>query len=415
MKLLDDERGVSIVLGAVLIFAILLLLLGILQANAVPQLNEEIEFDHNEEVTQDMIGVRDAYVTAAREGSVSSASVKLGTTYPTRFVLLNPPPASGTIRTSEPQQVHIDGANLTDICGRTPTDRSLVYQPNYNEYESAPTVRQERAVTYRAFPNGEVRIDASQVLVRGNTVTVMPLASNYSRSGSGTASVTFSGTTAGKREVTGSLNVTFPTELSASEWENNDQLFGDTAAVTNVVDNGTGTVTAVLQSDTYQVQCLSVGIDEPPSGSPATPTPTNTTPAGASINPAGGDNVILTNVSKSGKDTVIMTLRNNGTDGVQMTRARIPFYDVGTNTGGGGGLSGEGELESTVTLKIGDEWKDVRAANVNISAGSSVDVRVTFSGVSGSGIGGDFFIFRAEYDNAPLATYYVAIPGGNSS
>lgn len=143
------------------------------------------------------------------------------------------------------------------------------------------------------------------------------------------------------------------------------------------------------------------------------PTPT-ATPTGASINPAGGDNVILTNVSynTSNDHVVNMTLRNNGSVPAQMERARIPFYDGSQNSQQTFNSYGRLEDNTADELVFGDQREPVDS-NITIPAGETTNVSVKFYDKDDNqlkGLGGDFFILRVEYDDAPFATYYVAIP-----
>ena len=52
----SDERGVSEVLGAILVFGILVVLLATIQTQAIPAANEQVEFNHNQEVQSDLVG-----------------------------------------------------------------------------------------------------------------------------------------------------------------------------------------------------------------------------------------------------------------------------------------------------------------------------------------------------------------------
>ena len=95
-----DDRGQSIQVGAVLIFAALILLLSLYQATVVPQQNEQIEFDHSQQVQGELLDLRNAVASTFGDAARRSVSVRLGTTYPPRFLAVNPPPASLTLITT---------------------------------------------------------------------------------------------------------------------------------------------------------------------------------------------------------------------------------------------------------------------------------------------------------------------------
>ena len=96
-----DARGVSEVIGFLLVFGFIIILLSINQAQVVPQENAEIEFKHSEEVQNDLIEVRSSISTAGQADVSQFPTVKLGTNYPTRTFALNPSSATGTLQTSD--------------------------------------------------------------------------------------------------------------------------------------------------------------------------------------------------------------------------------------------------------------------------------------------------------------------------
>ncbi|MEF8914400.1 DUF7289 family protein, partial [Natronomonas sp.] len=147
-------RGQSEVIGAILIFAIIVALIGVNQAFVVPDANADVEFQHNNEVQRDMVDLRSGTTEAAASNEPRSRSIALGTDYPTRFVAVNPPAPTGRFQT-------VDGGNISanhsefdlgNVCGTgsdTPDTKFLVYEPNYNEYQNANPITIENTVTYR--------------------------------------------------------------------------------------------------------------------------------------------------------------------------------------------------------------------------------------------------------------------------
>ncbi|MEF8894614.1 MAG: hypothetical protein V5A26_11270, partial [Halodesulfurarchaeum sp.] len=94
-----DSRAVSGVVGFIMIFAIIVILMSINQAQIVPMENSEIEFQHFEDVRNDMVEVRSSISEAGQADVSQYPTVKLGTNYPTRIFAVNPPPPSGTLET----------------------------------------------------------------------------------------------------------------------------------------------------------------------------------------------------------------------------------------------------------------------------------------------------------------------------
>jgi len=62
----SDRRGVSAVLGFILMFGILILALTTYQAQIVPQENAATEFEHFQDVRDEMVGIRNSISTAGQ-------------------------------------------------------------------------------------------------------------------------------------------------------------------------------------------------------------------------------------------------------------------------------------------------------------------------------------------------------------
>ncbi|MFB6126637.1 MAG: hypothetical protein ABEJ79_04985 [Halolamina sp.] len=119
-----DERAVTVQIGAVILFAFLIIVLSIYQASVVPAQNQEIEFNHNQEVQNDMVDLRSAITDAASTGNAESAAVTLGTRYPSRALFVNPSSPSGAVRsvgTNEPA-VNVTVANASAAPGADAED-----------------------------------------------------------------------------------------------------------------------------------------------------------------------------------------------------------------------------------------------------------------------------------------------------
>ena len=155
MTFAGDERGQPVVIGALLIFTILILAFAGYQAFAVPQQNAEVEFNHFQDVQSDFAELESNLINAVESGDTRSASIDLGPQYPSRMIALNPPPAAGTLRTTEAGSVDIGGTSES-VCGDDPRTRSLVYQPSYAEFDNAESIVYENRVTGRQFREGNV-------------------------------------------------------------------------------------------------------------------------------------------------------------------------------------------------------------------------------------------------------------------
>ncbi|MFB6103465.1 MAG: hypothetical protein ABEJ57_00070, partial [Halobacteriaceae archaeon] len=145
MGLLNDERGQSIQVGAVLLFGFLVVFLAIYQAQVVPAQNAGIEADHSDRVRTQLMELRNAILRGAATGEGYPVTVTLGTDYPSRIAAVNPPPAVGKLETTANQTVTLANATAVDAETRDYLDggklnfttKGFVYTPDYSEY-SAP-------------------------------------------------------------------------------------------------------------------------------------------------------------------------------------------------------------------------------------------------------------------------------------
>lgn len=166
-----DDRAVSEVLGAVLVFALVLTLLVIVQSVAVPAANGQIEFEHSQRVQGDVGQLDRSVGDVATTGATGSVSIEAGTRYPSRFFLLNPAPAAGSLSTNESSfavrnAVATNGEtnDFWDGSERSYESRSIVYRPGYNHYTNAPDVAYEHGIVSRQFENRTLLADENTVV-----------------------------------------------------------------------------------------------------------------------------------------------------------------------------------------------------------------------------------------------------------
>lgn len=276
------DRSQSTIIGFVLMFGILILLLLILQTSAVPAWNQDIEVSHNERVQSDMEALRDGVFRSATTGSATSQSIALGTRYPVRPFLLNPPNPTGSIRTTESGTVRITNATAAGETGdywngstREFDDKALLYRPNYNEYRNAPTTFFENTVLYDQYDERPVPASGTR-LVNGRRITVVTLDGGLSRSSQGSRSIDIEPLSAPQQVTSvrsdGQLVITTPTRLPEEQWE---QLLADERVeadghVTDitVTPGEPGTLRLTLEAgQSYDLRMANVGIgaglDEP--------------------------------------------------------------------------------------------------------------------------------------------------------
>ncbi|MFD1599292.1 hypothetical protein [Halobellus rarus] len=295
MSLRDDDRAVTVQIGAVLLLGFLVVSLSLYQATVVPNENRQVEFQHNQRVQADMQEVRNAILGTASSGSAAPVGVELGTQYPSRAVAVNPGPPSGTLSTAELGTVRISNARADDQATADPDypetadfwdgedhtypTKSLVYRPDYANYDAAPTTVYENGVVYNRFDSGNLT-RTGQPIVAGTRISLVALDGNLSRGGASTLSldpqaVSVSTRTISVSNVSAGENVSIfvPSRLNAQTWTDllNETGEYDPAAdpdndarvyrVENVESDGRDGVELYFEpGTTYQLKLSKIGV-----------------------------------------------------------------------------------------------------------------------------------------------------------
>ena len=239
----SDERGVSEVMGAILVFGILIVLLGIIQTQAVPAQNQEVEFKHNQEVQGDFAELQQSVSKSVRDGNRRSVSFSLGASYPSRLLFINPPDPSGAVRSTDAQTAEIvaQGGDIQSPEGQvneriqnvnTPGElsfelRSLVYEPNYNEYQNPPSLVSEYGVMYLNASDSSVVVE-NRAVVDGTTISLVSTAGDFDRSSAATRPLGVDAAPAPTTTVpiqhgtpgpNNFIELTLPTRLGQEQWD----------------------------------------------------------------------------------------------------------------------------------------------------------------------------------------------------
>jgi len=278
-----DDRGQSIQIGAVLIFAALILLLSLYQATIVPQQNKQVEFDHSQQVQGDLLEFRNAVTSTFGESASRSVSIRLGTTYPSRVIAVNPPPVSGLLRTAGTTDADVSFAlsNVEALDGEaddfwdsgSPREYgtgAVVYRPGYNEYGQPPRTVYDSTVLYDNFTfEGATLARSDQTLVDGSTISLVALNGSLQRSSSEATSVDVRPVSASSTTVTVTnraagdpVTIRTATRLPRSTWT---ELLADEANVTDVrtsslAVDGFRTLEIDLRPGTYQLRMAKAGV-----------------------------------------------------------------------------------------------------------------------------------------------------------
>ncbi|MCX9084613.1 MAG: hypothetical protein OIN87_07450 [Candidatus Methanoperedens sp.] len=104
---MKNDRGVSEIIGVILIFGILVLFLGILQSMSVPQWNKQIEAAHFNTIYDDVLDMRQIIQETAIFNLSRTAVIHASLDYPTRMFLYNPLKPGMTISLMKDKQIQI--------------------------------------------------------------------------------------------------------------------------------------------------------------------------------------------------------------------------------------------------------------------------------------------------------------------
>ena len=279
-QFVDDQRAVSAVIGFILVFGLLMLTLTVYQAAIVPQQNAQTEFQHFEEVRDELIQLRNSISTAGQTDVSQFPSVTLGTNYRTRTLTINPPAPAGTLQTSDAYNITI--SNGTEEFDTNITTRFLEYQPGYNEIIVGPT-RFEHSVLYldeRERGNG-ISIIEDQNIVKDGTVRITALQNQFQKTSTGRVTLELYP----QDELNESdfpdpngaeLTVTVPTRLNESNYW--DEALADSGDIYQGVDSGSNINKLNLSVNEADLEVNTVGIRGEPDEGP-----------GKNVDPYAGD------------------------------------------------------------------------------------------------------------------------------
>lgn len=404
-----DTRGQAIQVGAVLLFAVLVIALSGYQAVIVPQQNEDIEFQHSLDTRSDFTVARTGVMNAALNGDQPVVNIDLGMDYPVRLAALNPAPVSGTVSTTATRSLSVSG--VSDVCpdGRDET-RQLQYEASYNYLNNEPTLSIENTVSYAQYNEQAVALSA-QRLVTGDRINLVPLRNEYSRNGVSTLALEM---TPGRVQTTSGVTdptVTLPTRLSEDRWV--ELLDGEVPAGNiDVLNAGDGDPSndqlQLTLSGEYTVICSPVGIGgDPPEGVRDTVTDGGAG-GGDEVNPAGPNSVILSDVSlDSGNDIVTITLRNTGDEDLTLEQGRLPFlYTPDKNNVPTYALLNGNSADE---LRVRENFETIDEAVTIPASGGTEQLEFHFD----QNVGDLFFGFSAIYSNGENYRYFIDVSDGS--
>ncbi|MFP8956708.1 CARDB domain-containing protein [Natrialbaceae archaeon A-CW3] len=270
-----DERAVSTVIGAVLLLGIVVTALALYQVNVVPDENQAVEYEHNQQTQSQLQELRNTIVSVPGGGNGGADSVSLGTNYPSRTMTVNPPPSSGTLASESLGEIVIENATSIDgdevpIEDWSRETYGLTYTPGYNEYRNAPTTVLEHGFLYNQHPNNATIPLDNQIVIDGEEITIVTMTGNLSTSSSSSVSVqtrafSTSSNTVSVDQVDDDNPITMTLPTSNFEAWNESLRESDAVLEGSIEEAGTGEQPAIrfqLVDQSYSLQMAEVGIGD---------------------------------------------------------------------------------------------------------------------------------------------------------
>ncbi|MBP1985757.1 hypothetical protein [Halolamina salifodinae] len=254
MDFWGDDRGQSIQVGAILLFAFLIIAMATYQAQVVPSSNTAVEFEHTQQVEREFIDLRSSVLTAARTGNPQSTVLTLGMRYPQRTFFVNPPPAAGAVSTSSDRTLRIENASVSgggnveafwNTRSLSFNTQSIRYVPRYNGYDNPPELMYENSMVVAEFDQA-VLARAGQTVVENDELSLTLIDGNLSETGVGSRSIDTQVLSQNTRSVNvestgGPIVLILPTTVDgaekratlAQEWEREIETDANVTALDN--------------------------------------------------------------------------------------------------------------------------------------------------------------------------------------
>jgi hypothetical protein len=251
---MDDERGVSPVVGFVLIFALIMIVFTMYQAEVVPAQNEEVEFEHSQVVGGQMQQLRSAVIDTSSTGQPRSVTLDTGVQYPSRALAINPGNPIGTLETVATEGVTVSGIDTEYGNGTYTFDTSLIaYRPNYLHLSEETEYVIENGMLVKDYSSSDtVALESAGPLFSANRTRVnLILVGGTLEERQMTTTVTMEhvDTRTIHSSVLSNGTITLPTMLPESQWngvlngtEHSIRAYDDSGAISRVtISLGSGT------------------------------------------------------------------------------------------------------------------------------------------------------------------------------
>jgi len=277
------DRGVSTVIGFIIIFSAIVISFSVYQGVIIPDQNRQAEFQHNERTQGQLLNLQDAVRRTGTTGVSQSVSIQVGVDYPDRTLGVNFATAGGRVRTVEPnpdgpnnitfENVRAVGSEVRDYWNSSDENSTLafptkdiVYRPSYTRYANAPETVLSNTAVFNQFDDTNLSI-ADQILIQGNRITIVAINGSLdgSTGGEGASvsvdteplSVATNSITV-ENDGTENITITVPTTVAnESAWYESSLAEQETVEAITVEGSN---LTITLENGTYSLRMAKVGV-----------------------------------------------------------------------------------------------------------------------------------------------------------
>ncbi|MFW5963948.1 MAG: Ig-like domain-containing protein [Natronomonas sp.] len=185
----DDQRGVSAVLGFVLMFALVMTTFAIYQSDVVPHQNAEVESSYSQSLDGEVSELRSTTMDVAASGAAASETIQGTPDYPDRALGINAPPPKSRLSTTAEHSVSIAGLETAreqywDGSDRTFETRLLAFEPSYNYIRTKETYYLANGVGVHESGNGSYASSVGGEVVDGDQIDIVLLDGDVSQQAS---------------------------------------------------------------------------------------------------------------------------------------------------------------------------------------------------------------------------------------
>ncbi|EMA47708.1 hypothetical protein C448_04699 [Halococcus morrhuae DSM 1307] len=234
-RFVDDERGVSPVVGFVLIFALVMIVFTLYQSSVVPAQNEEIEFKHSQEVEGEMDELSAAFVSTGPEDPPKAVSLQLGVQYPNRVLGINPGTPIGKLNSTDPRTIEL----ASDDGSENLSTSFINYKPSYNLKTQETQYSIEHGMLVKDYSGSSAtRLASPGALFSsdGEDVNLNLISGDVSANEMSTVVTTDNVDTHNITVMSDNITITLPTTLEEDEW-NRTLYTEDTNYISQVDDH----------------------------------------------------------------------------------------------------------------------------------------------------------------------------------